>query len=123
MPDRTPVYLQSHVITGDRITFSLEQEGRELIAQAGTNRRGVTLFKDHGVSLVLLAMPSGNDIADHTVAGPVTVQVLSGRVKIQLENESIDGYPGTLAVLGPGVAHSLHASETSVVLMTLAAGD
>ncbi|MCL4242909.1 MAG: cupin domain-containing protein [Dehalococcoidia bacterium] len=120
MTDRIPVYLQSHVIAGDRMTFSLDQEARELQAQASANRRGVTLFKDHGLSLVLLAMPAGNEVADHTAPGPLTVQVLSGRVEIRLEKEAIDGYAGTLAVLGPNVAHSLHAKEASVVLLTLA---
>lgn len=117
--DRTPVYLQSHVIAGDRITFSLDQEARELAAQAATNRKGVTLFKDHGVSVVMLAMPAGNEVHEHSTPGGITIHVLGGRVDIKLQNETIDGYAGTLVALGPNIAHALHSREASVVLLTL----
>lgn len=121
--DRTPVYLQSHVIAGDRITFSLNQEARELAAQAISSRKAVTLFKDHGMSVVLVAMPAGNEVNDHSTPGGVTIHVLSGRIDIKLESETIDGYAGTLVVLGPNIAHSLHSREASVVLLTLSMAD
>jgi len=121
MADHIPEYLQSHVIAGERLAFSLEEQARELLAGLKPEgRNAITLAKQHGASIVLVALSRGNRIADHNAPGVATIQVVSGHVSIGHGTDTVDGIPGTLVVFGPGAAHSLEAKADSAVLVTVA---
>jgi quercetin dioxygenase-like cupin family protein len=123
-PKRTPIYTQRHNISGPRLTFALPHEGKELLSGLGDkSRKAITLSKQDDLSVVLMAIRGGEKLADHAAAGTVTIQVVEGRVRINLEDEEIPAQQGTLVQLGGGVRHDVQADTDAVVLITIAAND
>jgi len=121
MTDHIPEYLQSHVIAGDRVAVSIDEQGAALLASLKPgSRSAVTLVKEHGTSVVLLALAAGNRVNEHRAPGVVTVQVVRGRVGISHGGSEVDAPAGTLVAFAPGEAHSLDAIEESAVLVTVA---
>ena len=115
-----PEYLTTHVVSGDRMVYALDNEAENLAKLAeGAGRRGLTLAKEAGVSVVMVGMDKGNLVGTHSVAGSVTIQVLSGRVEVRLPKETVDLLQHQIAILGSDVEHSIMAHEVSVLLLTV----
>jgi len=84
-------------------------------------RKALTLAKDGALSVVLLLMDKGNEIAEHAVAGPTTVQLLSGRATLKVSGSPVHMAEGTVVVFPPNATHSVRAHERSALLVTVAA--
>jgi quercetin dioxygenase-like cupin family protein len=120
MADHVPDYLKSHVIAGERIAFSLDEQAGNLIADLKPEgRSAATLIKEQGVSVVLMAMARGNRVAEHQAPGVVTIQVLRGRVAIAHGDNRVDAAAGALVTFSPNVKHSLDALDDSTILITV----
>jgi quercetin dioxygenase-like cupin family protein len=120
MTTDAPAYLQTHVISNDRLAFSLEKEAAHLRAQLKPGgRHAITLAKQAGVSVVLIGMAAGNKLSDHSAPGLVTIQVVSGRATVSFQDEHINASPGDLVVVGPGVTHAVEAREDTAILVTI----
>ena len=120
MADHTPAYLRTHTIAGDALTYSLADPMEVLTGKVEPGgRQAITLLKQHGTSVVLMAMDKGNLIEEHGTPGVVTIQVLKGRVDITGDDRTINAEPGTLLAFGPSVAHSLSAIDEAAVLLTI----
>ena len=120
MVDHIPAVLNDHPLAADSLAFSLadEIETLEASTEAG-GRNAITLLKENGTSVVLIAMDKGNRIAEHKAPGVVTIHVLKGHIEITGDDRTIAGRPGTLLAFRPAIVHSLHASEASAVLLTV----
>jgi len=122
MAEHNPVYTQTHNINGPRLTFSLQAEGRQLLDSLGQHgRKAVTLAKQDDLSIVLMAIRSGDKLAEHSAPGTVTIHVLQGHARIHVGDEAIDAREGFLVQLADGLLHDVEAETDSLVLITVAA--
>ncbi|MBE0608060.1 MAG: AraC family ligand binding domain-containing protein [Dehalococcoidia bacterium] len=124
MPDTT------HIPAGDypnkapvhHLDLALEAQ-RLLEKLPGHRRQTRNLAREAGVSVLMMAMETGDILRDHATDGVVTVQLLSGRATLASDNEHVDLRKGHLAVLQPGVRHDVTAGEQSVLLLTITGGN
>lgn len=104
------------------VTFDLESMARELRSEDTYVREGQaarTLIRSSDLRVVLVALASGRTISEHQVKVTASVQTLSGRIRLQLPEGSVELSAGQLLVLGAGLAHDVHAETDSTFLLTL----
>ena len=89
------------------------------LGPALTNSRTTTLAKTDSLEIIRLVIPRGKDIAEHRVAGEITVQCLEGHVVFNFGGQRRDLLAGQLLFLEGDQPHSLHAVEHSSVLVTI----
>ena len=116
-PDRPAAGPVFHARLGEQ----LERLRREPGWRAG-DRNAITLFKTPALSVVLLAVKAGARLHEHRADGTLTVQVVSGAVRVDAGGRRVDLAPGEVLVLEPGLEHALEAGPESAVLLTLSAG-
>ncbi len=117
---RIPEYLTSHVLAGDRIVLALDREEGELARGLhGHGRRAVTLVKEGGLTVVLLAMEAGNTLAEHAAVGPTTVLVLRGILHVNLGDEAFVLRQHEMIAFAPNVRHDVRAEEDSTLLISV----
>lgn len=110
-------------LAGSLLGFDLAVELKRLRQETpwtahGSN--GVTLVKHPDLRIVLMALKAGVRIEEHKADGRMAFQVLSGALRLQLGEETVDLPAGHLLVLDRGVAHDLEALEECEVLLTIA---
>ena len=66
----------------DLATIERELRGEEAYAREGHTAR--TLAREHDLRVVLIAMKAGSRIAAHSVPETVSIQTLTGRLRLQL---------------------------------------
>jgi len=93
----------------------------DALARAGRTAR--TLIKDGPLRVTLVALASGGVLAEHQANGPITVQVLSGRIRFRVGDEDWVLEEGDLLSLGAAISHSVDAEQRSVFLLTVAASE
>jgi quercetin dioxygenase-like cupin family protein len=96
----------------------------DLAAAAPSGRSAHTVYggHEHVLRQTLIALTAGTSLSEHENPGEATIHVLSGRVRLLAGDDSWDGREGDLIVIPP-VRHSLHATESVVVLLTVAKHD
>lgn len=80
---------------------------------------GRTLVKTPTMRIVLVALARGRCLAEHCVHEPLSIQVLSGRIRIDLPDRPVDQSAGRLMSLDPGIRHNVQALTATAFLMTL----
>lgn len=103
---------------------SLTALAREHLAAAAatpSGRSAHTVYggHEHVLRQTLIAMLGGQELHEHENPGEATLQVLHGRVRLTAGTVSWDCAEGDLLTI-PDTRHSLHATEDSVVLLTVA---
>ena len=68
----------------------------------------------------MLDLRAGEDIGDHEVRERAVIEVLSGRISIQVADETVECEAGTLLMLEPSERHAVHGLEDSRLLLILA---
>jgi quercetin dioxygenase-like cupin family protein len=109
-------------LIGERLWFDLEDEFRRLRSEAAWrqgDRNAKTLVRALAFRVVLTAIKPGARIQGHTVDAPLALQVVAGRVRLQLTGQTIELSAGQLLALEPGVAHDVEALEESAFLLTI----
>jgi quercetin dioxygenase-like cupin family protein len=104
-----------HFIDLDRATADLRAENRP----GGHGHRQKTLYRHGQATVALFLFEQGADMPAHKAAGTVVVQVLDGRLRIEVAGERHQLKPGQLLVLAPGVVHDVLAEEPSRMLLTV----
>ncbi|MCC7087777.1 MAG: AraC family ligand binding domain-containing protein [Chloroflexi bacterium] len=124
MPDTTHVPAGEYPISAPVHHIDLESEANKLLGSLPGHRRQTrNLAREAGVSVLMMAMETGDTLRDHAANGVVTVQLLSGRAVLTANNQHLDLREGRLAVLQPGVRHDVAAEEQSVLLLTITGGN
>lgn len=83
------------------------------------SRNAVTLVKDGALRVVLVALHGGATMDEHSARGPVTVQVLSGRLRFAAPGTSLEMVSGQIVALEPTLLHEVTAIEDSAILLTV----
>ena len=117
-PARSPRPLAAPVLTFDFAAEArrLREEGPWL--QHGRN--GVTLVKYADFRIVFMLMKPGTRLQEHHARGRISVQTLTGRVRLHLEKETVELPAGSLLALERDLPHDVEAVEESTVLLTIA---
>jgi quercetin dioxygenase-like cupin family protein len=81
-------------------------------------RNSMTVFKNKQLTIVMICLHDGAVIENNSVDGLLTIQVLEGKIKMEIETEEIEAAKGQLLTLHPYVTHSIEAWEDTVLLLT-----
>lgn len=100
---------------------ALAREQQELAASASSGRSARTVWGGHERVLrqTLIALTAGSTMSEHENPGEATVQVISGRIRLDAGGDTWQARQADLLFMPPG-RHSLLAVEDSVVLLTVA---
>ena len=90
---------------------------RESTWNTGHNAR--TLIKYDDLRVVLMALKTGSRIPEHKANGRISVQVLSGHIRLNASGRTFDLLPGSLLALDERAPHDLEALDESAVLLTI----
>ncbi|HEY3412725.1 MAG TPA: cupin domain-containing protein [Armatimonadota bacterium] len=103
--------------------FQIEEEVRSLYGEPeyrDGDHGQITLIHEGPLRVAVFAFHTGNELHDHRVSGPITVQVVSGRIVFSTDDgRSIEMKKGNLLSLEGGITHSVEALEDSVFLLTV----
>jgi quercetin dioxygenase-like cupin family protein len=98
----------------------LADQQLEVARQAASGRSAHTVRGGRRLALhqTLLALVAGRRLDDHESPGEATLQVLRGRVRLAIADDSWEGTAGTYFDI-PSQLHNLSAIEDSAVLLTV----
>lgn len=110
-------------LSGDILVFEIGEEleraaDAELIQRSGRSAR--TLLKDGPLRVTLIVLGPGGELAEHEAAGPITVQVVDGRIRFSAGDEEHELGPGQLLAAGPGIRHRVASDDGGAFLLTVA---
>jgi quercetin dioxygenase-like cupin family protein len=108
--------------TEQGVTFDLEAVAHELCAEEPYLREGQTartLIRTPDLRIVVIALKRGKRISEHHASVTASVQTLTGHIRLQLPERSVDVPEGQLLVLGAGLSHDVYAEADSTFLVTL----
>jgi quercetin dioxygenase-like cupin family protein len=78
------------------------------------------LFSEPQCRAIVLDLRAGEDIGHHQVRERALIEVLSGRISIEIADESVECEAGTLLMLEPSERHAVYGIEDSRLLLILA---
>lgn len=103
--------------------IDLSQERKRVHQQPGWEEHGhaaTTLFKYPDLRAVLIGMKAGSTVREHQTDGRLSVQCLSGRVRIHALAQVVELTAGKMLTLERQVGHGMEAVEESELLVTIA---
>ena len=83
-------------------------------------RNAVTLLKQRGFRVVLVALQAGAALASHQTDSAVSVQAFEGTVAVRVGADEFVLTAGQLLTLKPGIEHAVRAPAESAFLLTIA---
>ena len=96
-----------------------EQQERAASSTSGRSARTVWGGHEHVMRQTLIALTAGTSMSEHENPGEATVQVISGRVRLDAGDNHWEARQGDMLFVPPA-RHSLVAVEDVVVLLTVA---
>ncbi len=74
---------------------------------------------EHVLRQTVIALRAGSSMSEHENPGEATVQVITGRVRLEADGHRWEGRQGDMLFMPPS-RHALVALEDAVVLLTVA---
>jgi len=111
-----------HQLIGALHTFDLWGEVERLHGEESwwqSTRNGKTLVKGPDLRIVLIVMRQGGRMEEHRAPGCLSLQTLSGRLRLQVRDQTVDLPTGHILTLDPDVAHDVEALDESAFLLTI----
>lgn len=105
--------------------FNLEDQiaalqGEDAYRQGRMNQKA--LVQEKPLRAALFVFHAGNRLPDHHAPGPISVQVLRGRIVFSTADGAREEMAaGDMLSLAAGITHTVEALEDSAMLLTLAA--
>jgi len=112
-----------HQVAGALLTFDLFGEVERLRGEESwrqSMRNAKTLVKEPDFRIVLIVMRQGGRMEEHRAPGRLSIQTLTGHVRLQVLDQTIDLPAGHVLSLDPDVAHDVEALDESAFLLTIA---
>ncbi len=109
-------------LTAPMLTFNLVAEIEQLNREehwVKDGRISKTLVKHSDFRIVLMVMKAGTLMQEHKTDARISIHVLSGRLLIKLDRETIELPAGHLLVLEKGLSHDVNALEESAFLLSI----
>jgi quercetin dioxygenase-like cupin family protein len=106
------------------LSYELGEESVTLIAEARSvsdGRAAKTLSKHPGLNTVLTALRQGTVVRRHQTPAPVLIQVVSGTIRLELPDKSIDLQPMGFIILAENLAHQVEAVTDASFVIAIAA--
>lgn len=100
-----------------RLNEQLERLKEEPTWRTG-DRNAITLTKEPTLRLVLIALKKGAKLHEHQASGPVTIQAVSGSLRLHTAGQTLELRPGEVAVLESAIDHEVEALEEGALLLT-----
>ena len=80
----------------------------------------LVLFSSPECRAIAVDLQAGETMGDHQVRERAVVQIVTGRVTVEASGERAECDAGTLVTFEPNEGHSLHAHESTRLLLILA---
>ncbi len=112
-----------HQVAGALLTFDLFGEVERLRGEESwrqSMRNAKTLVKEPDLRIVLIVMRKGGRMEEHRAPGRLSIQTLTGHVRLHVLDQTIDLPAGHVLALDPDVAHDVEALDESAFLLTIA---
>jgi quercetin dioxygenase-like cupin family protein len=109
-------------LDGTVLTFDIPGLLKRLQTEAPWRRgrrNAMTLAKSQGLRVVLVAMRSHTNIPAHHADGPISIEVMKGRLRFRADSRMLMLRKGQLLTLRAGVPHAIEAVRDAVFLLTL----
>lgn len=100
------------------LATQIEQLKREQPWQAGRNAKTIVKFPDF--RMVVTVMRAQTRMAQHHADGRISVQAITGHIRLHLAGQAVDLLAGELLVLDRAIPHDVEALEESAFLLTIA---
>ena len=78
-----------------------------------------TILKRPGIRVVLVALKAGGQMHEHHADSPITVQVLQGTIRFDVEGQTLELQPGHLIGVAESLPHRVLGVEDSAFLLTI----
>lgn len=104
------------------LEFDLARELEQLHREHEWDNNGqnaMTLVKGDEFRIVLTALKAHRKIPGHQTDGRLSIQAVSGHVRLRAEGRTFDRPVGRIVALYRGLAHELDAVAESAVLLTI----
>jgi quercetin dioxygenase-like cupin family protein len=114
--------LDQRKIEAPMLMFSIEKETNKLKTESTwkeNDRNSITLQKNARLRVVLISMHKGADLHEHTVEGPITLYVISGKINFTADEDSVELKTNDLVVLERTIPHNVEALEDSTFILTI----
>jgi len=115
-------FAQERALDGPHLSFDLAAELDRLKREGPWRERGhnaITLAKYPDLRFVLMALKQGARMAIHEPDERVSIQILSGRVRMGVGGRELELGPGQLLAMDRAQAHQVEALEECALLLTL----
>lgn len=109
--------LASPVQVVDLASAAAELRAEPHAAVAG--HRQIAVVRHGPVTIIQFVFDEGGLLKEHRAEGVVTIHVLSGLLKVVVDDEAREVGDDELMALAPGVLHSVQALEPTDVLLTI----
>lgn len=109
-------------LTGSALQFDLEDEIRELqleVTWVRTGQNAKTLVKHPDFRIVLIVLGAGARIREHEADARLSIQCLSGHLRLSLPDRSMELHAKHMLVLDECVPHEVEALEESALLLSI----
>lgn len=113
---RSPGPLDDPMLTFD-LKAEIERLRGENAWQGGRDSK--TLVKRTDFRIVLTVLQSGARLHEHKAAGPISVQVIAGHIRMHVGGKIFDLPAGNLLALERALPHDVEALEDSAFLLTI----
>jgi quercetin dioxygenase-like cupin family protein len=116
-------FREAHQMSGRRLVFHVAEEvlalRRDLEHTSG-GRAAKTLAKTEGLRVTLVLIKEGFGLNPEATAGGASLEVLSGRLRVQAGGEPWEVGAGELIVLADNLREPIIALEETAFLLTVA---
>lgn len=115
-------YVKEHQLSGEALLFDLNEQAGSILAEASaanTRHAARTLVKEGVLRLTIVGFAAGGALKEHKAGGPVSIEVLTGEVEVQVGDRTQSLRERQALVLDAGVTHSLTAAAEAVILLSI----
>jgi quercetin dioxygenase-like cupin family protein len=109
-------------LNGEGLTYRFSNEIQELRQDMGRSsgqRSAKTLAKTGGLRVTLVNLDTNATIMPEAAAGGATVQVIDGRLRLQVDGNIHELGPGEIMILDHNLREPIQAAERSAFLVTV----